>query len=89
MSCMKTDLKNKELLARRVGILKKIRQELKPKKLTENQAIFRTVLKTHRKLPISGEGNDYIEYQIDDLNALRLRILHPDPPEHKIGADAI
>jgi len=77
------------LLQSRLTILQKVRQELTPKRVSENQMIFRDAIKTNRHLPISRMGNDSVEYAIDDDRALRISVLHPDPPEHKIGADLV
>lgn len=77
------------LMKGRLEKLKKVRQELKPKTYTENQLIIRDAMKVDRWLPVSGEGTDYKEYLIDNDRRLRVRVLHPDPPEHKIGADLI
>ena len=77
------------LMKGKLAILKRVRQEVKPKEYTENQLIIRDALKTQRKLPVSGEGTEYKEYQVDELRILRVRVLHPDPPEHKLGADLV
>ena len=72
-----------ELLQGRLTILKKVRQEIKPKRVTENQIIFRDAIKTNRHL-ITGLGTESVEYSIDQDRVLRISVLHPDPPEHKI-----
>jgi hypothetical protein len=84
-----TAVPDAELLQGRLEILKKVRQELKPKRVTENQIIFRDAIKTNRHLPITGVGTDSVEYSVDENRTLRITVLHPDPPEHKIGADLI
>ncbi len=78
-----------KLMKSRLATLKRVRQEIRPKNYTENQLIVRDALKVERKLPVSGEGTEYKEYQVDEQRRLRIRVLHPDPPEHKIGADLV
>ena len=78
-----------ELLEGRVKTLKKVRQEIKPREHYEGQLIFRDAMRSSRVLPVSQEGNNYREFDIGDSRILRIRVLHPDPPEHKIGADLI
>lgn len=78
-----------ESLQNRLDLYIKVRQELKPKRYTENQIIFRDAIKTNHYLPISKDGTEYTEYIVDENRNLRIAVLHPDPPEHKIGADLI
>ena len=78
-----------DLLENRLTTLEKVRQELRPKKFTENQVIFRDASKVDRYLPITRVGTEYVEYAVDDARRLRVRVLHPDPPESKIGADLV
>jgi hypothetical protein len=69
--------------------LQKIRQELKPRSLSEHQLIFGDAFESNHDLPVSGTGKGYKDYRLADNRILRVRALHPDPPEHKIGADLI
>ncbi len=81
-----------ELIKNQLRSLRKIRQELNElemKKYTEQQLILRDVSKTHRNLPLSGEGKDYREFGLSHGRVLRIRMLHPDPPEVSIGADVL
>jgi hypothetical protein len=78
-----------EMIQNRLAIVQRVHQELKPKKVSENQIIFRDAIKTNRHLPVSDYGTDSVEYVVDETRALRITVLHPDPPEHKIGADLI
>ena len=78
-----------DLLKSKLETLEKVRSEIKPKKYTENQLIFGDAFHSGFNLPMTGDGKGYREYRIDKARALRIRILHPDPPEHKIGADLI
>jgi hypothetical protein len=54
------------LMKSRLAVLKRVRQEIKPKEYTENQLIIRDALKVERKLPVSGEGTEYKEYYHGD-----------------------
>lgn len=78
-----------ELIQTRLNNLQLTLEELKPKKTTEHQVIFRDVFRVVRDLPITREGKNSKQYQLDKDRALRIRILHPDKPEHKTGADLI
>lgn len=69
--------------------LLKVRDELSYVIHVENQIIDRDVNKAKRKLPVSGEGKDYKEFRLNDNRALRIRLLHPNKPEHITGADLI
>lgn len=69
--------------------LRRVRAEIIPKEYTENRLIVRDAYSVERRLPISQKGEDYKEYVLADERRLRVRVLHPDPPEHKIGADMI
>ena len=80
---------DQNLLSKRLYKLNQIRQELEPGALTEQQLVLRDIFRTRRALPISEEGTDYREYQVPNDRILRLRMLHPDSPEHSTGADVI
>jgi hypothetical protein len=82
-------LPNVNLMKRKLAKLELVRQEVKPKKYTENQLILRDAIKVERLLPVTKEGAEYREFQLDSQRILRICALHPDPPEHKIGADLI
>jgi hypothetical protein len=78
-----------KLMKSRLKTLKNVRQEIRPKENTENRLIIRDALKVKRNLIVSDEGADYREYDAGNDRVLRIRVLHPDPPEHKLGADLI
>ena len=79
-----------ERLENRLGILQKVRQELTPKRHSENQVIFRDAYQVGEcYLPITGKGTDYQEYAVGDNRRLRTRVLHPGAPEAKTGADLV
>ncbi len=77
------------LVERELDLLKRVRQEITPRKITEERLIIRDALLVERNLPVSRTGDGYKEYELDDERLLRIRVLHPDPAEHKIGADLI
>jgi hypothetical protein len=49
-----------EMLQNRLTIVQRVYQELKPKKVSENQIIFRDAVKINRRLPITGMGTDSV-----------------------------
>jgi hypothetical protein len=69
--------------------LQRVLLEITPKKHSENKLIMRDAKDVERNLVISDKGHDYKEYELDDDRYFRIPVLHPDPPEHKIGADLI
>lgn len=78
------------LLKRRKTILERTRSLLETKKYTENQLILRDIFKAQRHIPVPPiEGDAYREYRLTQDRGLRIRLLHPDPPEHLLGADLI
>lgn len=78
-----------ELLKGNLDRLEIVHQELKPRTHTEHQLIFGDAFASGRDLPWTGTGKGYKDYRLDAQRILRVRVLHPDPPEHKIGADLI
>lgn len=77
-------------LRRRLRILETTRVLLQPKKYTENQLILRDIFKAQRNIPVPPiDGDTYREFQLDKGRGLRIRLLHPDPPEHLVGADLV
>lgn len=64
-------------------------RELNPSVHTEHQLIFRDAYNVERNLPSVGTGQGYKEFRLPDDNFLRVRVLHPDKPEHISGADII
>lgn len=83
--------KDTKLTKRRIGMLNAALKNLQPRKFTENM-ILQHDFSLMNRLPelISKEnGYNYRDYTINDSNSLRLRLLHPDQPEHIKGADLI
>ena len=73
------------LMESKLEVLKRVRQEIKPKKFTENQLTIRDATKVNRTLPISGEGTEYKQYHVGGGNrVLRIGPMHPDLPESRV-----
>ena len=64
-------------------------REMNPVIHSENQLIFRDAYNVERELPSHGSGQGYRDFVLPDENILRVRVLHPDRPEHISGADII
>lgn len=79
----------KKLLATYLGQLNKAKEELEPTKHTENQLIFRDVYGVKRNTPTLFAGQGFRDFELPEGDVLRLRVLHPDKPEHISGADII
>jgi hypothetical protein len=65
---------------------------LLPRRLSENRIINRDYSKIDRSFYFAErifENDDFIEYKLPDNRYLRIRLLHPDEPEHITGADLI
>lgn len=76
-------------LKRKLAILVETEKELNPTAHTENQLIFRDAMAVFRTVPPLGSGKAYRDFELPDGNILRVRVLHPDKPEHVTGADII
>lgn len=83
------DRKRTDQLKRRLGQLDKAKKELEPKSHTENQLIFRDAYNVNRDLPELSNGQAHKDFKLPDGKNLRIRVLHPDRPEHITGADII
>lgn len=81
--------RDRSLLERDLNELHEIRRAFQPQRYTEQKLILRDMFKTNRLLPVSKEGADYREFSLTDGRVLRIRLLHPDPPEYATGADVI
>jgi hypothetical protein len=81
---------DRDLIQKRMDLLENIRPYFLTKPFTENQLIIRDVFKIERGLPTPPiEGDRFRDFKVSDERGLRIRMLHPDPPEHAIGADLI
>lgn len=85
----KNDRAKVDQLKRRLAILVAAETELNPKPHTENQLIFRDAMAVERVVPALHSGQAYRDFRLPDSNILRVRVLHPDNPEHVTGADII
>lgn len=82
--------KNKtDQLKRKLAKLESSRQELDIRPHSENQLIFRDAYNIERNIPEFSKGRGHRDFELPDGNFLRLRVLHPDKPEHITGADII
>lgn len=86
---LETRVDNLSLLERRLGLLTAAAQQLRTKRFTENQLIFRDVFDVARPSPVQGCGETYRDFQVAPGQILRVRVLHPNPPEFATGADLI
>jgi len=83
---------DRDLIGKRLDRLSNVRQLLQPKEYSENQLILRDLFKADRHLPtgsVDVDRDTYREFQLDADRGLRIRLLHPDKPEHTTGADLI
>ena len=64
-------------------------KELSTEPHTENQLIFRDAAAAGDGLADVGTGRGHRDFQLPDGAILRVRVLHPDKPEHITGADII
>ncbi len=67
-------------------------ENLKPRKLTEHRILERDFCKIDRRhlgAERFFEADNYVDYKITKDRFLRIRMLHPDKPEHILGADLI
>lgn len=95
----KTLLENPELekgktrtLKNHIVSLEAAMENLRPRKLSEHRILERDFCKVDRSklgAELHFQADDYIDYKVNAERYLRLRILHPDKPEHILGADLI
>lgn len=76
-------------LRRRLKSLKQFREELVPLRHSENQLIFRDAYNANHQMPSPKMGHGFRDFTLPDENIMRLRVFHPDRPEHLSGADLI
>lgn len=81
----------KDRIRSKLNSLYSIRRSLKDETLSENQIIIRDVFKAERpEIPNPPvDTNTYREYRLPYGKGLRIRMLHPEKPEHTTGADLI
>ncbi len=85
----KSDRSQVDQLKRKLALWAAAKQDLSPECHTENQLIFRDAYSVQRSLPEIGSGKGCRDLKLPDDNVLRIRVLHPDKPEHITGADII
>jgi hypothetical protein len=77
------------LLEKPLSKLRRIRFKLTKLDYSENQIIIRDAFQANH-LPVPSFMSDsYRDYRISETRGLRIRLLHPDKPEHSTGADLI
>jgi hypothetical protein len=76
-------------IKRRLALLVDAEKTLNPIAHTENQLIFRDALAVQRIVPPFRSGKAHRDFELPDSNVLRIRVLHPEVPEHMTGADII
>jgi len=70
--------------------LEKASEELSETKNTENDLLLRDIYDVERKDPLPMvHGKKFRDFSISSNKTLRIRLLHPDKPEHISGADII
>lgn len=78
----------RELITRQLSRRLRAKEMLKVSRWTESQVISRDA-DAFTNLPVSHKGQGYKEYYASDGRILRVRVLHPDPPEARSGVDLI
>jgi hypothetical protein len=76
-------------LKRRVKQFEIAQAELDESRHTENQLIFRDAYGVERNPPCTASGQGFRDFEVAEGKLLRVRVLHPDKPEHITGADII
>ena len=90
----KANLPKEEIrfIERRIGQLYSGLENLKPRSLSENRILNRDYSLVDRSHYFAEEifkDDFHIDYKLPNEKNLRLRLLHPDNPEHITGADLI
>lgn len=86
---VKKDRARVDQIKRRLALLVDAERDLSPTPHTENQLIFRDATSVERNVPALRSGKAYRDFELPDSNILRIRVLHPEIPEHLTGADII
>jgi hypothetical protein len=86
---LEPEKKRNDQLKLRLKKIIKAKDELSKTKHSENQLIFRDAYNVNRNLPILFKGQSSLDYELPNSNNLRIRVLHPDKPEHITGADLV
>lgn len=86
------DQDKKKILKNKLGSLESLKKSLKPRSLSENRILIRDSSRANREdfgARFINETDFYVDYELADDKFLRIRLLHPDTPEHITGADLI
>lgn len=85
------DANNARFIKAEILRLKAALKNLEPRRTTENCILIHdATLKTRVDgYELSNDGFSFKDYKINDHKSLRIRLLHPDKPEHITGADLI
>jgi hypothetical protein len=76
-------------LRRKLSILISVERELSPLEQSENKLIFRDAYNIERDLPTLDSGHGFRDFEIGEDKVLRVRVLHPDRPEHVTGVGIV
>ncbi|WP_120968600.1 hypothetical protein [Comamonas sp. lk] len=85
----RSDRARVDQLKKKLAQLASAEQEMKPASHSENQLIFRDAYNVDRNIPSIRSGKGWRDFELPDSNILRVRVLHPDVPEHVTGSDII
>lgn len=85
----KDEKRKADQIKKKLGQLIAAEQEINTVAHTENQLIFRDAYNVERNPPAINSGKGHRDFELPDGNILRIRVLHPDKPEHISGADII
>lgn len=88
----KDDKEGKKVLRNKLVSLESLRKSLKPREISENRILIRDTTKASREdfgARFLSDNDFHVDYEISSDRYLRIRLLHPDVPEHLTGADLI
>ncbi|WP_265427076.1 hypothetical protein [Chryseobacterium sp. YIM B08800] len=84
---------DKRFLNKRVRDYENALDYFSPRKISEHKILNRDFYQTEREdfgiIETLYEDEEHKDYRLDNNKILRLRLIHPDRPEHIIGADLI
>lgn len=86
------EAEKRKALRNKLGNLESIKKSLKPRTLSENRILIRDTSRAEREdygAKFLRETDFFVDYVLTDRKYLRIRLLHPDKPEHLTGADLI
>ena len=92
LSTPNLDRDKTRFLKNHIGSLEAAIENLQPRKLSEHRILERDFCKidrSHLGAEKFFENDNYVDYKISKDRFLRVRLLHPDKPEHILGADLI